>query len=119
MDDHIKRDYTLRLMWNALYALEDKQEADHGLNLIERKATQDGFEAGQQAVVNAPAADAVEVVRCKDCAHSYEDIIYINGVATCGRCCSCGPCCDSPVDDDFFCRYGEPKSGTGEDENER
>lgn len=43
-----------------------------------------------------PAADVVAVVRCEQCAHSYDDIG--------GRCCIYA---DGPVKDDFFCRYGE------------
>ena len=43
-----------------------------------------------------PAADVVAVVRCEQCAHSYDDIG--------GRCCIYA---DGPVKDDFFCCYGE------------
>lgn len=43
-----------------------------------------------------PAADVVAVVRCEQCAHSYDDIG--------GRCCVYA---DGPVKDDFFCCYGE------------
>ncbi len=43
-----------------------------------------------------PAADVVAVVRCEQCAHSYDDID--------GRHCTC---VDGPVKDDFFCYYGE------------
>lgn len=62
-----------------------------------------------QMLDETPTVDAEPVVRCKDCEHSYEDIVYVGGVATCGRCCSYGTCCDSPVDDDFFCRDGKRK----------
>ena len=44
-------------------------------------------------------ADAVPVVRCKDCQHSWLDIS--------GRCCSYGVCVDSTVPDDFYCAYGK------------
>lgn len=43
------------------------------------------------------------MIRCKDCKHSYED--------TGGLCCSCGPCVDCIVPEDFFCSYGERKDG--------
>lgn len=103
MADYIKRDYTLRLMWNALYALEDKQEADHGLDLIERKATQDGFEAGQQAVVNAPAADVVEVVRCGKCKHGKK----VPKLCSVRECRQRGLLYGRIVNNEFFCADGE------------
>lgn len=52
---------------------------------------------------NAPTVDAVEVVRCKDCKHSWEDIG--------GLCCSHGVCVDITVPDDFYCAYGIRKEG--------
>lgn len=45
--------------------------------------------------------DAVPAVRCKDCAHSWEDIG--------GLCCSHGVCVDLTVPGDFYCAYGERK----------
>jgi hypothetical protein len=50
-----------------------------------------------------PAADVVEVVQCKDCRHSYDDMS--------GLYCSHGVCADCVVPEDFFCRYGERKGG--------
>ena len=52
-----------------------------------------------------PAADVVEVVRCKDCKHYYVDEYY--GATTCDRCCI-----DEPDSSDF-CSYGERKDGEG------
>lgn len=49
-----------------------------------------------QYIEALPAADVAPVVRCEQCAHSYDDIG--------GRCCIYA---DGPVKDDFFCRYGE------------
>ncbi len=48
-----------------------------------------------------PTVDAVPVVRCKDCKHSWEDIG--------GLCCSHGVCVDLTVPGDFYCAYGERK----------
>lgn len=48
-----------------------------------------------------PTVDAVVVVRCKDCKHSWEDIS--------GLCCSHGVCVDLTVPGDFYCAYGERK----------
>ena len=46
-----------------------------------------------------PAADVVEVVRCKDCKYHYDC-----GVHFCNRLRM-----DCPDDSDFFCSYGERK----------
>lgn len=48
-----------------------------------------------------PSADAVEIVRCSDCKHSYESVA--------GWICSYGVCVDCVVRDDFYCSYGERK----------
>ena len=45
--------------------------------------------------------DAVPVVRCKDCIHSYDDL--------CGLCCTCGPYVDSVVQPEFYCADGKRK----------
>lgn len=53
-----------------------------------------------------PTVDAVPVVRCRDCKHSYEDLG--------GLYCSYGPCVDCVVPEDFFCQYGERRASDGE-----
>jgi hypothetical protein len=45
----------------------------------------------------------VEVVRCRDCNHSYEDLG--------GLYCSFGPCVDCPVSPDFWCANGRRREG--------
>ena len=50
-----------------------------------------------------PTVDAVEVVRCKDCIHSYDDL--------CGLCCTCGPYVDCVVQPEFYCADGKRKRG--------
>ncbi len=67
---------------------------------IEQGAT-DAFDAFDNALQDALTIDAVPVVRCKDCKHSWEDIS--------GLCCSYMVCVDRTVPDDFFCSYGERK----------
>lgn len=52
-------------------------------------------------IEKAPTVDAVVVVRCKGCKHSWEDIG--------GLCCGYGPLVDCIVPEDFFCAYGKPK----------
>ena len=56
-------------------------------------------------IADAPTIDAVEVVRCKDCIHSYDDL--------CGLCCTCGPYVDCVVQPEFYCADGERKDGDG------
>lgn len=45
----------------------------------------------------------IDVVRCKDCKHSYEDLG--------GRVCSHGVCADCAVAEDFFCAEGKRRDG--------
>ena len=45
--------------------------------------------------------DAVPVVRCKDCIHSYDDL--------CGLCCTCGPYVDCVIQPEFYCADGKRK----------
>ena len=54
----------------------------------------------------APTVDAVPVVRCKDCVHSYADYSFDD---LCGLCCTCGPYVDSVVQPDFYCADGKRK----------
>lgn len=55
----------------------------------------------QKLIADTPTVDAVPVVRCRDCKHSYEDLG--------GLCCSYGPCVDCPVSPDFWCACGKRK----------
>ena len=54
-----------------------------------------------EQIADAPTIDAVEVVRCKDCIHSYDDL--------CGLCCTCGPYVDCIVQPEFYCADGKRK----------
>lgn len=62
----------------------------------------------QQIVADAPTVDAVPVVRCRDCRYRDPE----------DHKCDCGKLerqgCPFPVDDDYFCKYGERKGGDGE-----
>ena len=69
---------------------------------------QEGFDRGldkaQRVILDAPVADVVEVVRCKDCLYSrerYGHLECIHGV-------SYRNTWNKP---DFFCAYGERKEG--------
>lgn len=50
--------------------------------------------------------DAVHVVRCRDCKHSWEDLD--------GLTCSYGPLVDCTVPDDYGCVYGKRRSDVNE-----
>ena len=57
-----------------------------------------------------PAADAEEVVRCKDCKHRY----YNEDRET--HCCECwADGYDTPVRGDDFCSYGERREDNAAD----
>lgn len=58
----------------------------------------EGFTEADRVIRQMPTVDAVPVVRCRDCKHSWEDL---NGL-----CCSYGPCVDCPVSPDFWCANG-------------
>lgn len=84
MAEYIEREAVLEIL-NGLY--------NHHLtmgNYAADGATQDCIEA----VIEAPAADVVEVVRCKDCEFRYTK-----------EC----PQFILPLDDNGFCSYGERK----------
>lgn len=91
-------------------ALQEVQNAEYieietalrGINIYCRQywATASAIE---RIVRRQPAADVVKVVRCKDCANSYESIE--------GRICSYGVCVDCIVPDGFFCGYGKREDG--------
>ena len=49
-------------------------------------------------IENLPSAEP-QIIRCKDCKHSYDDIG--------GTYCSYGVCVDCVVEEEFFCRDGE------------
>ena len=50
------------------------------------------------AIKELPSAEP-QIIRCKDCKHSYDDIG--------GTYCSYGVCVDCVVEEEFFCRDGE------------
>ena len=53
-----------------------------------------------------PSADVAEVVRCKDCRHRDPE----DHKCDCGKLERAG--CAFPVNDDYFCAYGERRGGT-------
>lgn len=116
MPEYISREAALQAMWNALYALEDRQEAESGLDIMRRADVQAGFEAGQQVVAEFPAADVVEVrherwdlakdpfgagyVKCSRCGYKHCPEYYPDGSAIMHLFCpSCGAKMDGGQDD--------------------
>ena len=60
---------------------------------------------GVKIINQFPAADVVEVVRCKDCKYSYDgDSRWL---------CSYGVMAGCIVPEDFYCKCGERKEGKG------
>ena len=72
----------------------NKEAAQHAVLHNEGQAAVAAIEAIQPE-------DVAPVVRCKDCGHSYEDVL--------GRVCSYGVCVDFYVPDTFSCINGERK----------
>lgn len=70
-----------------------------------------------QMIANAPVADVVEVVRCKECVNSremdkYEKNLYVSG---CVGCTLHSASYHSVImEGDSFCSYGERKEGAEE-----
>lgn len=66
----------------------------------------------RELLEDTPAADVVEVVRCKDCVHcciSTDPKTNIS-IQKCGYV-GFNPVQSSQVSDDFYCSYGERKDG--------
>lgn len=85
MGDLISRE----ALYNAWDALDETQDANLLIDAM-IKATQD-----------APAVDAVEVVRCKDCKHTTRSKVSPEKII----CCLTKMC--GTVDPDYFCADGE------------
>lgn len=64
----------------------------------------------KEALQDAPTADAVEVVRCKDCKHSW---IHPSGYICCHRSGLVDH--DMTFSPDDFCSYGERRSDNAAD----
>lgn len=71
--------------------------------LVVRHAWAKGLEPTQY-IEQIPAADVVEVVRCRECKYSYKDEIFGN------RWCDSHLGCKK-VKDDGYCYLGERKEG--------
>lgn len=70
-------------------------------------------------VIHAPAVDAVEVVRCKDCKHKrerneHERNYLVEGVLICTNPDATDDCWN-PVWPEHFCSYGERRAADATD----
>lgn len=64
----------------------------------------------KNALENAPAVDAVRVVRCKDC-YYYEQLPYVPEL---GKLCVLSATWRVPMKEDDFCSCGERREDDGE-----
>ena len=91
----------------ALLKKLDSDLARWADSAAEYKEDKSGLHAMQEAilyVIAAPAADVVEVVRCKDCIHFLNDTAYCRNNGN--RYCEYD---EVMHDDEHFCSYGERK----------
>ena len=103
MDEFIRKNdvYNLKNAFDSLVKKEIK--CDNVENIIFAKAMETAFNMIEQAVREVPAADVVEVVRCKGC--KFCDDAYCND----GRKLKDLYYCNwfgSVVEKNGFCRYG-------------
>lgn len=56
-------------------------------------------------IKNSPVVDAVPVIRCRECRHSYETLPTVYRYLMCSH----GVCVDCIVDEDFYCAMAERK----------
>lgn len=85
-----------------------REAAISKLRLVEIREASINFPAAMLSELKSiPAADVVEVVRCRECRYAYDTV--------CGWCCSHGICVDCIVGEDFFCADGKRKDGGHDD----
>lgn len=98
MAEYIKR-WALNSSCQEIYEETVREHKDMTAEEVEKLLLR--FE---KAIKQAPAADVVEVVRCKDCIYYHRQIGYGFG--------QCSKCRLMPYPEDF-CSYGERKDGDG------
>ena len=64
-------------------------------------------------IESIPAADVVEVVRCKDCYFYAHDQSDSEGIGWCGNTAGGSGCGNRPVYDSFFCACGSMRTNKG------
>ena len=93
MTDYIKRDALLEARELAICAYENA-------GVFNADAIRNHLKPLLDAVVDTPAADVAEVVRCKDCEYLVNTTINANGFLICDIS-------DMEIAPDDFCSYGE------------
>ena len=93
MTDYIKRDALLEARELAICAYENA-------GVFNADAIRNHLKPLLDAVVDTPAADVAEVVRCKDCEYLANTTINANGFLICDIS-------DMEIAPDDFCSYGE------------
>jgi hypothetical protein len=89
----------------------EREALENRIRLLPRLAPYNSvsYSSVQKAILDAPTADVVEVVRCKDCKH-----YKLRNVASTYK--PSKPCClrsaASKVSENDFCSFGERKEGT-------
>ena len=105
MDDLISRQVLLAEQFASLECILQANK-DAGFDVYKR-----GWNDALQTVYdNAPSADAVEIVRCRDCKHKHRTEYAYNGMVV----LSCYKTYDfngfsAEVEPNHFCSYGERK----------
>ena len=96
MDDYIKREYAERLICSECCIGFCQKNMCRIINRLNEEI---------------PAADVVEVVRCRDCKHFFDDGVRFEegGGVVFMRC----ELCHEDARDEFFCADGERRSGDG------
>lgn len=89
MDEYIRKEDALRIISDVLFETDpDGKEQIAVLKCL-------------HSVRELPAAEVMEVTRCKDCEHSYKDPV--------GLCCSYGVCKDCLVPEYYSCFHGKKR----------
>ena len=65
-----------------------------------------GFNYALTEIKGSPTVDAVEVVRCEECKHSYHTLVG-NSESDYRVICACSELDDREVDPDWYCADGE------------
>ena len=92
--------------WNLAMAAADSQR---DINRVYKM--QELCKAVKAVADAAPTVDAVPVVRCKYCKHSYEGVASRLMCGRCGRIINGIRVGGNAVREDHFCSYGERREG--------
>lgn len=83
----------------VLETAKDGHHSDFGRSMADLTSLREVLE-------DTPAADVVEVVRCKDCKHGVHVTVCYNNVPSAFYRCELG---NESCNKDYYCRYGKRK----------